>query len=339
MINRYNGKEMKDPECIERAVQDGLARKTRPKVLIRCITYNQEKYVEETLTGFVSQKTDFPFLAIVHDDASTDGTASVIQEFAKRYPDVIIPICDKVNRHTEKSLGFLLDEIIDAYRPEYIAICEGDDYWTDESKLQKQVDYLDSHADCVMCHGDYELTDGSQKREQPHYDDEPYFGPGHIHTYHISTLTTLYRYDAYKRIPNHRNDHDWLMGDYPLWIELSREGKFHYIPSVMGKYRVLPNSYSHSTNGEKIKAFWESTDEVTRFYSELYAYKYQPRPRKSLYFEIQKQCYKNNDKDQARKYWKEARSCHARSLKSFLFYFCNVFNMRWLMKLVYSIIK
>ena len=95
------------------------------------------------------------------------------------------------------------------------------------------------------------------------------------------------------------------MGDYPLWIELSREGKFHYFPEVFGKYRILPNTYSHSTNGEKIKNFWNCWNEITEFYSNLYGYSYTERSRQSLYLEIQKQCYKNKDKKQAKQYWNE----------------------------------
>ena len=337
MIDEYNGIEIKNPECIENIINNAKNSKVYPKVLIRCISYNQEDYIKDTLEGFVKQKTNFSFIAIIHDDASTDSTSEIIKKYAENYPNTIIPICDPVNRYSEKTLNYILDLLIDAYHPEYVAICEGDDYWIDEKKLQKQVDYLDSHPEYVMCHGDIELTDGSVKRNPPHFDNEPYFGPGHVHTYTIASLTTLYRYEAYKRIPNHRNKHTWLMGDYPLWIELSQEGKFHYMSEVLGRYRVLPNSFSHSTDGERIKAFWKGTNDITKFYSELYGYEYSERPLKSLYFQIQKQCYKNNDKEQAKKYWIEAKKVNARDLKSYLYYICNIHNLTWFINLLIKI--
>ena len=329
---------IREPQIIEDLINKAADGK-HPKVLVRCIAYNQEAYIRETLNGFVMQKTDFSFVAIVHDDASTDGTPSIIQEYAERYPEIIVPICDPVNRHTEHTLGFILDEIIGAYNPEYVAICEGDDCWIDPQKLQKQVDYMDNHEECVLCHSDYDLINGTKRKTPPHYDDEPYFGAEHKHIYNISALTVLYRYSAYKRIPNYRNSHNWLMGDYPLWIELSREGKFHYFPEVFGKYRILPNTYSHSTNGEKIKNFWNCWNEITEFYSNLYGYSYTERSRKSLYLEIQKQCYKNKDKKQAKQYWKEGKIKKANSLKSFTYYVGNVWHMRWLVEAVYRFVK
>lgn len=337
MIDEYNGIEIQRPECIEKVIDIAKRITKNPVVLIRCIAYNQENYIRDTLDGFVKQKCDFSVIAIVHDDASTDSTPRIIEEYAKKYPNLIIPVNDPVNRHTERTLDYILDKMVDAFNPKYIAICEGDDYWTDENKLQKQVRYMDSNLDCVMCHGDYELTDGSKKRTPPHFDDEPYFGPGHLHTYHVSSLTTLYRYETYKKIPNNRNFHSWLMGDYPLWIELSKEGSFHYFPEVFGRYRIVPNSYSHSTDGERIKRFWNGTNEVTKFYSELYGYEYTERPLKSLYFEIQKQCFNNMDKDQARKYWKEAKNNNASDIKSFIYYFCNIHDLRWIVRLLYLV--
>lgn len=335
MIDTYNSIALNHPEIIQAAIDRGMQEAIEPMVLVRCIAYNQEKYIEETLRGFVNQKTDFSFIAIVHDDASTDETPIIIKKYAERYPDIIVPVLDDVNRHTEKTLTFIMDELVAAYRPKYVAICEGDDFWTDPFKLQKQVQYMEEHRDCVLCHGDYEVTNGSKRRTPAHYDDEPYFGPGHLHTYNITSLTVLYRYETYKIIPNHRNYHQWLMGDYPLWIELSREGKFHYFPDVFGMYRVLPNSYSHSTDGERIKRFWHSWNDITKFYSELYGYQYVERPVSLLYEDIQKQCYNNRDIEQAKKYWAEGRSNRANSLKSFLYYFTNVCHARWIFDLLY----
>lgn len=113
-------------------------------VTIQCLAYNHEPYIRQCLDGFVMQKTDFPFEAIVHDDASTDGTANIIKEYAEKYPDIIKPIFEDENQFSKKK-GFVSRIMKDGSRGKYIAICEGDDYWIDPNKLQKQVDYLESH--------------------------------------------------------------------------------------------------------------------------------------------------------------------------------------------------
>lgn len=115
-------------------------------VSIRCITYNHEPYIRQCLEGFVMQKTNFRFEAIVHDDASTDGTADIIREYAEKYPDIIKPILETENQYSKHdgSLNRIMNE---ACKGKYMAICEGDDYWTDPRKIQLQVDFLESHPD------------------------------------------------------------------------------------------------------------------------------------------------------------------------------------------------
>ena len=122
-----------------------------PLVAIECLAYNHGPYIRQCLDGFVMQKTDFPFIAIVHDDASTDNTAEIIQEYALKYPDIIKPILETENQYSKKdgSLGRIIKKAI----PEdvkYIALCEGDDYWTDPYKLQKQVDYMEEDHACGL---------------------------------------------------------------------------------------------------------------------------------------------------------------------------------------------
>ena len=120
-----------------------------PLVSIRCMVYNHEPYLRQCLDGFVMQKTTFPFEAVVHDDASTDGSAAVIREYAEKYPDIIKPVYETENQYTKGTLGRVLS---DATHPntKYIAFCEGDDYWTDPEKLQIQVDFLENHPEYTM---------------------------------------------------------------------------------------------------------------------------------------------------------------------------------------------
>lgn len=119
-------------------------------VSIRCLVYNHESYLCQCLEGFVMQKTNFRFEAIVHDDASTDGSATIIREYAEKYPDIIKPIYETENQYSKRD-GSLTRITNAACRGKYIAICEGDDYWIDPQKLQKQVDFLEAHPDYLLC--------------------------------------------------------------------------------------------------------------------------------------------------------------------------------------------
>ena len=127
-----------------------MTKDTRPVlVAINCLAFNHGPYIKECLEGFVMQKTDFRFVAIVHEDASTDDTARVIREYAEKYPEIIKPVFETENQYSK-------GKVIDAYnydraRGRYIAVCEGDDYWTDPYKLQKQVDWMDAHPNYSIC--------------------------------------------------------------------------------------------------------------------------------------------------------------------------------------------
>ena len=127
-------------------------------VSIRCTAYNQEEQIRECLDGFVMQQTNFRFEAVVHDDASTDGTAAIIKEYAEKYPDIIKPILETENQYSKHD-GSLERIMNEAATGKYVAWCEGDDCWIDPLKLQKQVDYLESHPDCMLVHTDMEVKD------------------------------------------------------------------------------------------------------------------------------------------------------------------------------------
>lgn len=119
-------------------------------VSIKCAVYNHEPYLRQCLEGFVMQKTNFRFEAIVHDDASTDGSAAIIREYAEKYPDIIKPIYETENQYSKHD-GSLSRIVNAALRGKYVAMCEGDDYWIDPMKLQKQIDFLEAHPDYILC--------------------------------------------------------------------------------------------------------------------------------------------------------------------------------------------
>ncbi len=120
-----------------------------PVVTIKCLTFNHKDFISTALDGMLMQITNFPFEIVVHDDASTDGTIQILQEYEKKYPNLIHVIYEEENQYSKK-IDFN-KKINDLMKGKYIANCEGDDYWIDEHKLQKQMDYMQDNPDVIMC--------------------------------------------------------------------------------------------------------------------------------------------------------------------------------------------
>ncbi len=120
------------------------------KVSIICITYNHANYIRQTLDGFLMQKTNFKYDVLIHDDASTDNTAKIIKEYEEKYPEIIKPIFQTENQHS-KGVPITVGIVLPKARGEYLAFCEGDDFWTDENKLQEQIDFLDKNPEYSAC--------------------------------------------------------------------------------------------------------------------------------------------------------------------------------------------
>jgi glycosyltransferase involved in cell wall biosynthesis len=136
-----------DLPCQEE-IMAGWPTDEEPFLSIACVTYKHRKYIEDALAGFLVQKTDFSFEIVIHDDASPDGTADILQEYQEKYPNLIRLIIQKENQYSKgkKPFFFIYPEL----RGKYIAFCDGDDYWTDPYKLQKQVDYLEKNPSFVI---------------------------------------------------------------------------------------------------------------------------------------------------------------------------------------------
>src|SRR5690606_31239098 len=125
------------------------------KVSICCITYNHSPFIRQCLDSFLMQQCDFDFEILIHDDASTYGTASIIQEYNNRYPSIIKPILQVENQYSKGVRGINLIYNFPRAEGKYIAMCEGDDYWEDPLKLQKQVSILDTNKNYSLVVGGY----------------------------------------------------------------------------------------------------------------------------------------------------------------------------------------
>lgn len=213
-------------------------------VAIHCLVYNHEPYIRDCLEGFVMQKTNFRFVAIVHDDVSTDGSAAIIREYAEKYPDIFMPIFETENQWSKQdgSLTRIMYDAIVKTGAKYVAMCEGDDYWINPHKLQKQVDYMELHPNCTLCaHNSLQLNTATraidlfnkkllqiQDYTLDTFITKDWFTP---------TQTLLYRRSSYQLFENLP---EFKHGDYSLQVNLllAPDSYLHYENDIMSVYRM-----------------------------------------------------------------------------------------------------
>lgn len=251
--------------------------KGEPLVSIRCTVYNHEPYLRECLDGFVMQKTNFPFEAIVHDDASTDGSAAIIREYAEKYPDIIKPIYETENQYS-KCDGSLARIMNAAVHPasKYIAICEGDDYWTDPHKLQMQVDIMERDPDIGIVHTAVDkYNQKAQKIIIRNFGNPMTSFEDEMHSNKCITLTACFRKELYLSYrgfyeENILSKKKWLMGDYPMWLYMCYYSKPYFIAKSTGVYRELEYSASHDPDVNKRIKFELSAHEIRLFFANYF---------------------------------------------------------------------
>lgn len=264
-------------------------------VYVNCMTYNHVPYIVDTMNGFTMQETNFPFVCAVVDDASTDGEPEVIRKYLlenfdledksvvrnEETDDYVLCFAQhKTNKNCYFAVLWLKYNhysIKKTKRPylaewdnnsKYIALCEGDDYWIDPLKLQKQVDFLDNNPEYILVHTNFAYK----------YDEDNYLRHNGSGKYQIKdgivtsdliggcwvkTLTVCYR-RAYKAIEKQYPD-GMFVGDLWLFFQLSLNGKFHFMEEETGVYRILRNSACHSTLENKRWPFCESLRKLDYF--------------------------------------------------------------------------
>lgn len=247
-------------------------------VTIRCITYNHEHYIRDALEGFVKQQTNFRFEAIVHDDASTDNTAEVIREYAEKYPSIIKPIYETENQYSKHD-GTLQKIMLAHTRGKYVAFCEGDDYWIDPLKLQKQVDFLEANQEYVLVHANV-LIDNfgvTVKTNDSLINNKqlslPICERLLRREYIVRTATVVVRNDVYRfgiQKDPFLFSGDFLMGDTPLWFVTSLNGKFFFLAEDVAVYRRHTGSASNSNGLKKTLRFNLSMFEMRMYLAKHY---------------------------------------------------------------------
>lgn len=227
-------------------------------VSIHCCVFNHEPFLRACLDGFVSQITTFAYEAIVHDDASSDGSAAIILEYAEKYPDIIIPIIETENQYSKHD-GTLTRIMNENSRGKYYAICEGDDYWIDPLKLQKQVDYLENHPECMLCFTNAIMRweDGSGKPDRlfaPKLEERVYQGPEMTKEWITPTASLVFRRSVfesvfYKEIFRHPKLKN--VGDIPLVLSCAHLGKVYALSDATCVYRRHPGGFMLSADSNR----------------------------------------------------------------------------------------
>lgn len=240
------------------------------KVSVYCLAYNHEKYIRKTLDGFVMQKTNFAYEVFVHDDASTDGTADIIREYEEKYPHIIKGIYQTENQYSQ-GIKFFNIFILPRLSGQYIACCEGDDYWCDSQKLQMQADILDANSNVVMvCHNTKRITVADEEVNlMIQGQQEGLLRPEELicknqKNPHLSSL--MYRDFIRKK--------EWpeffrkTTGDNSVRLFALTFGDVYYIDRVMSAYRLsVPGSWTVRTKSDRKKQI-EHTQNTIEFFEE-----------------------------------------------------------------------
>ena len=240
-----------------------------PLVSIWTLAYLHAPFIRQCLEGILMQKTTFSFELIIHDDASTDETADIIREYETRYPDVIKAIYQSENQFT-KGGGVISKFVLPKTQGKYIAMCEGDDYWTDPLKLQKQVDFLETHPDYSMCagrfwlldHGETDLTEPDWMTPMAKYPKgRTVILDNYMNPYLLQFLTVCFRTDCFKTERFFQLQHAKDDTFYALLLE---QGKGFVFPDYFGVYR------RHQGGIWAGKKYQQQLDSNKNFFPELF---------------------------------------------------------------------
>ncbi len=234
-------------------------------VSVLCTAYNHEKYIKQALDGILMQETSFAFEIIVHDDASKDKTTEIIREYEAKYSDIVKPIYQTENQYS-KGVAIINEFMLPKVRGKYVAICEGDDYWTDKSKLELQVNWLESHPEySACCHNALVVNEDMQPLPQSsqmlfHVDEDTTINIDYLYDKckFCHTATLVMRTEVWL----HSNDEQWdqygfrINGDMK-WCALSlAHGAVYQIARVMSCYRLVLTNDSWSARNKNKNIAW-----------------------------------------------------------------------------------
>lgn len=246
----------------------------KPLASIIVLAYNQEKYIIQTLEGLLMQRTSFPFEIIVHDDASTDATSSIIRSYASNYPNIIKPILQQENKYSLYGINFQFEYAFSEARGKYVAMCAGDDYWIDPLKLQKQVDFLERNPDFGLIHTKAVIYKEETRKFEGVHGYEVIDFESLLTENTIATLTVCLRkslLEKYLKEINPLARAKWTAEDFPIWLWIINHSKIKFINDITCFYRKHEQSISHNKDEVKNLEFSEGVYAIVDYYLSKYA--------------------------------------------------------------------
>lgn len=311
----------------------GVDNSDNPLVSIKCMTYNHENFIAQCIDGFLMQKTNFPFEILIHDDCSTDKTESIVRDYEAKFPKIIKGIYETENQW-KKGCGAHHTKIDAAIKGKYIAICEGDDYWIDENKLQIQVDFLENNPEYGMC---YTKTKKWNELKQCYSglfgSGEPEFEKLMLEGNRIPTLTVCLKSELMSRYlkdiePKKKG---WLMGDIPMWLYFAYNSKIKFLDEITAVYRVLEKSASHFDDINSQLDFNKSCFALREFYIKKYNLTYDltfiyDRSKLKIYLYNLMNKYNSNIAKSFRECYKESTY---KDIKYYIYYVCSISGFIW----------
>lgn len=245
-----------------------------PLVSIVCITYNHEAYIADAIEGFLMQKTDFEYEILIGEDKSTDNTLQVIKSYMEKYPGRITLITSRENVGADENE----QRLIRCAKGKYIAFCEGDDYWTEPYKLQKQIDYLEEHPKCTICFHNAEVVDYMKKPigklhvpylksfNKYYYGKDSRYDAGQLAVLHfIPTASMTIRKESMSNLPDFY--YDAIVTDLPIRLIVASRGYAYYMDNVMSAYRYNVPGSQTQVGMERAKARETNITDCKRFLS------------------------------------------------------------------------
>jgi glycosyltransferase involved in cell wall biosynthesis len=239
------------------------------------VTYNHERYIEQAINSVISQKTNFGFRLIIGDDYSTDSTLSICEKYAKKFPDKILLL------KSDSNIGLIQNyrNCFNKCTADYICILEGDDYWIDDMKIDKQACFLNKHENIALIHSNYAMyIEKKKKYKKTHKSLSSYCinNQGFIYEKLITSnficpLTVMFRRYFLDQVDFlYLIDNEINTIDYVLWLNIALKSEIAYVNEVSGVYRISESSISNNSDFEKRIQFTDTRNKILYYFLNMY---------------------------------------------------------------------
>ncbi len=243
-------------------------------VSVCCSTFNHEKFIAKALDGFLMQKTNFKIEILINDDCSEDNTVSILKEYNKLYPG-FFDITFQSENQFSKGVKPFAQMLFPRVKGKYIALCEGDDYWTDPLKLQKQVDFLEENKDYSVCFHKCKIVDENDTEFVSdtfnHLEEKDYVGSELLEKWSIPTASVVFRTEYLKYIQKRAVTPGYLYGDTPMFLTLLENGKARCLTDNMSAYRIHSGGISRIASKKQVIALYTHYQTLKRDFNGKYS--------------------------------------------------------------------